>query len=78
MSEIERGPGEVQAAVEQGEGDPAVLANPTSAQATRLRMQGGGVGQREMDAQQDPDREKDAASLAAQVKPELSSPYGKS
>lgn len=77
MNEAERSPGDVQAAVEQGEGDPGALANPSSGQATRTRMQGGGVGQRELDDQQDPDREKDASSLAAQVKPELSPPYGR-
>ncbi len=30
--------------------------SPTETEATRTRMQGGGVGQREMDAQRDPTR----------------------
>lgn len=75
MSDIERGPGEAQAAHEQGEGDPNALAVPSDVQATRGRMQGLGVGQRELDAQRDPDRDKDEASFANQVHPETDPPY---
>lgn len=76
MNGFERSPAEVQAAHEQGEGDPNPLAVPSDTQATRLRMQGGGVGQRELDSQRDPSRDKDASSLAADVHPETDPPRG--
>jgi hypothetical protein len=54
---IERGPAEEQAVQEQGvdeAGNP--LASPTTVQANRARMQGNGVGQKEINAQRDPTR----------------------
>ena len=49
------GPADAQAAAEQGVDTPAnPLAEPTDTQATRARMQGNGVGQREINAQRDP------------------------
>lgn len=74
MTGAERSPGEVQAASEQGEGDPNALATPSDTQATRLRMQGGGMGQKELDSQRDPSRDKDTSSLAANVHPETDPP----
>lgn len=76
MNGAERSPGEVQAAHEQGEGDPNDLAVPSEVQAARLRMQGGGMGRRELDAQRDPSRDKDTSSLAAGVHPETDPPGG--
>lgn len=57
MSDIERSPAEEQAATEQGVDSAATpLAQTDQVQATRARMQGNGVGQRELNAQRDPTR----------------------
>lgn len=49
------GPAEAQAQTEQGvDSADTPLAQPTDLQATRARMQGNGVGQREINAQRDP------------------------
>ena len=61
MSDIDTGPAEAQAAAEQGVDDPVnPLAEPGETQATRARMQGNGVGQREINAQRDPTRTRSA------------------
>jgi hypothetical protein len=49
------GPAEAQAQTEQGvDSADTPLAQPTEVQATRARIQGNGVGQREINAQRDP------------------------
>jgi hypothetical protein len=64
------GPGERQAAAEQGEGVGDDLATPSQVDATRTRMQGNGVGQKELNAQRDPTGTVSRDQLAATDEPD--------
>lgn len=66
-----RDPAETQAADQEGVDSPDTpLAQPTEVQATRARMQGGGVGQREINAQRDPTRAVGRDQLSSTDEPE--------
>ena len=63
-TEDPRGPAQAQAEQEQGlDCADTPLAEPAEVQATRARMQGGGVGQREINAQRDPTRTRSTDQL---------------
>lgn len=56
-TDISRGPAQAQAEQDQGvDSTDTPLAQPSETQATRARMQGNGVGEREINAQRDPTR----------------------
>ena len=64
------GPAEAQARQEQGvDSADTPLAEPSETQATRARMQGGGVGQREINAQRDPTGARSADQLSQSDEP---------